>query len=264
MAANGSVQTSGSASPTQLMTDVNEEVGKLYLRSNRRVSSIGGSANAITATLEIPLTASYEVGFTFVIQPISDNTGSVTIDVDSRGAITVRYSGVNANLSSGQWLAGNIYVLQYDGTYFRIINRTLASAGSAASFRAEKSGSQSLGSATSTKVTFDTEIFDNGAYFDTANSRWTPPSGIVMLGGQIDLNVTSGTATVFLRKNGTNVAEFEAMASGDTYDKVNFSYLDTCDGDDYYEVFVTTTAGTQSVTASVTSVTTFFWGVKQG
>lgn len=54
-------------------------------------------------------------------------------------------------------------------------------------------------------VTFPTEVFDIGGYYDTATSRWTPPAGTYKIGARVLLSgsIAAGTSyTLSIYKNG--------------------------------------------------------------
>ncbi len=98
-----------------------------------------------------------------------------------------------------------------------------------------------IASATWTKVTFNTETFDNGALFDTTSNRWTPPSGLVMItaGVLFSANVVDQAQyQLAIYKNGTNVKAQLFLASGTNALGCECSIVDSANGTDYYEIFV--------------------------
>ena len=78
-----------------------------------------GSANTITVTIPSPTTFSYTTGVQLLVKVANTNTGATTINVNALGAVQVRTSSLSA-LSSGQLVAGGVYPLYYDGTYFQL------------------------------------------------------------------------------------------------------------------------------------------------
>lgn len=132
-----------------------------------------------------------------------------------------------------------------------------------ARFRAVKSGNQTgIADATLTKITHDTEEFDIGSYYDTTNSRWTPPSGPIVLVAVIPFNGTAmqdgGYCDCAIYKNGV----FWGLGSSDILGAATGSTglafaIDVANGTDYYEVF-----GRSDGTASTKVVVTtgFFAG----
>lgn len=125
------------------------------------------------------------------------------------------------------------------------------------SFSAHKNGTnQTINDNTATKVTFGSENFDLGSYFDTTNSRWTPPAGKVRLSAGVTLanGAASGDFNVYIYKNGSLVRS--------TYAYINALALvifmcvtdifDT-NGTDYWEIFVNqSTGGSKSLSGGTT------------
>src|SRR5215467_1404677 len=74
-------------------------------------------------------------------------------------------------------------------------------------FSANKNATDQTGIAdnTFTKITFTTEEFDVGGFYDAANSKWTPPSGKNMIIGSVRLNsgVDQQIAFISIYKNGS-------------------------------------------------------------
>ena len=137
-------------------------------------------------------------------------------------------------------------------------------------FRANKNGTNQTGIAdiTNTKVTFTTEAVDNGGYYDTTNSRWTPPAGPV----QIEANVTiTGTfvagleCRAFIYKNGADFMRSSpshtASTGGGT---VSVSIMDVANGTDYYEIYVYGDVSSGTITVSGSTILSSFTGIWLG
>ncbi|MDQ0510876.1 phage tail-collar fiber domain-containing protein [Ancylobacter amanitiformis] len=75
----------------------------------------GGTANAITATLDPPITSYSQIRALFLVPGSSNNAGSVTINVNGIGAIPVKSRGATL-LPAATLLAGVPVVLLFDGT----------------------------------------------------------------------------------------------------------------------------------------------------
>ena len=82
------------------------------------LTSVVGT-NTITASL--PVMGAYIIGQVFTLVPVGANTGAVTLNINSRGAIAVTKGGATA-LDSGELVTGAAYQLVYDGTRFLISN----------------------------------------------------------------------------------------------------------------------------------------------
>lgn len=68
---------------------VAEEDAALYVGRINQLSSVGGTANAITAVCTPPLAASYQNGETFRLVPGANNSSTVTVNIDTRGAVAL-------------------------------------------------------------------------------------------------------------------------------------------------------------------------------
>ena len=75
--------------------------------------------NALTGSMEFALT-SYTDGLEVTIKPQNNNTGSVTLNLDSVGAVTLKkvVSGSLVDLDEDDLVAGVPARLRYNGTYF--------------------------------------------------------------------------------------------------------------------------------------------------
>lgn len=114
-------------------------------------------------------------------------------------------------------------------------------------FSATKNGTSQTGiaSATQTKVTFTTEDFDQGGYYDSTNSRWTPPAGVVRISACISANNSLTTDTGLINsiyKNGAFLKRSQNTVAN-TFGNAVVSIVDLANGTDYYEVYVNGTSG---------------------
>lgn len=132
------------------------------------------------------------------------------------------------------------------------------------SFSAHKNGTnQTLANvATDQKVTFTTEAWDTGGFYDAANSKWTPSAGLVQLTAQV--MVLSATdqvqyyATIY--KNGAQLKTGNSIGSSGTINvSLHASVLDRASGTDYYEVFIAMTDAVSKV-ISGGAIQTYFQG----
>lgn len=145
-----------------------------------------------------------------------------------------------------------------------------ASASSAASvlansryaFSAQKSADQTgIVTGTATKLTFPTEIFDFGGYYDAAQSRFTPPAGRYRLsaGAGWATGIVDGRqVTVEVWKNGAVYRVFGTQVSGTTDNAlVSGDCLVEANGTDYFEVYGTGLGVNNKTVIGTTSVTYF-------
>ena len=139
-------------------------------------------------------------------------------------------------------------------------------AGPAVGFRAFKNGVNQTGmlNNTFTKVTFPTEEYDNGSYFDPVLSRWTPPAGLV----HMDAKWTNGAGfatdsnqMAVIYKNGVEFKRTTTMtSSGSPVNSPSISLDDVASGTDYYEVYAWSQGIAASATIDGASYATVFGG----
>ena len=91
------------------------------------VNSVSG-ADTITGTMS-PTLGAYAAGQMFYFVAAGDNTGAVTINIDSLGAKSVTRDGAVA-LAASDIKSGEVIVIVYDGTRFQVVSQ-LNSAGDA-------------------------------------------------------------------------------------------------------------------------------------
>jgi hypothetical protein len=94
------------------------------LRNNRGqyVATVGGTADAITLTPTIAITA-YAAGQRFSFIASGDNTGAATVAVSGLATKDIkRPDGSNSALSARDIISGTIVDIEYDGTRFLLLN----------------------------------------------------------------------------------------------------------------------------------------------
>lgn len=99
---------------------VNEETSKLWEFAATPLTSVAGTANAITAASDGATIASYATGMIFSLIPSANNTAPATINIDSRGVKSIVDKGGNA-LAANALVSGRMAVMRYDGTNFRLL-----------------------------------------------------------------------------------------------------------------------------------------------
>jgi hypothetical protein len=123
----------------------------------------------------------------------------------------------------------------------------------AIAFLANKNGvAQSLTDETWAKLTFGTENFDIGGYYDTATSRYTPPAGTYLINGRWGTSTfgAQNLGGVAIYKNGSRLySNFIADANGAREFTVAITQIMALSGTDYVELwgYVNTAASPQDV-----------------
>lgn len=111
------------------------------------------------------------------------------------------------------------------------------------SFSAHKNGSNQSGvvSSTDTKVTFGTELYDNGGLFDAvSNNRWVPPPGTIQLNAQVFFDSAMVDQSVIdckIFKNGVEFKTSRVRGGGTGSLPAFITIQDESNGTDYYEIF---------------------------
>lgn len=129
-------------------------------------------------------------------------------------------------------------------------------------FTAHKNSSQSIASATWTKLVFDNAAYNNGAFYSTTNSRYTPPLGEILLVASVWANgvLVGSDLYIGIYKNGTL---FKFATGNSVNGMVQITCTDMANGTDYYEAWVQgyTASGNFSIDTG-NNDTTFFQGTQ--
>jgi Collagen triple helix repeat (20 copies) len=132
-------------------------------------------------------------------------------------------------------------------------------------FRAHKNGVQQTGipANIATKLSFGTEVYDVGGFYNPGTGRWTPPLGIVHIDGMVWFSAgVSGTAQIGVWKNGVILAR-AVNTSPSSSDGVLVSVDDVANGTDYYEIFALV-SGANAVVNGTPELTFFSGHVPSG
>ena len=136
-------------------------------------------------------------------------------------------------------------------------------------FAAKMSASQQLSNDTSTKIAYDTEVYDTDSAYDHSNNyRFTVPSnkgGKYFIGASIRSGNMADTKkiTMHLFVNGSEVAEHYAqVVSANTSEQYTIGVSKTLNlsAGDYIEVFVLHQNGAAVNFSSSSSIGSFFYG----
>jgi hypothetical protein len=127
-------------------------------------------------------------------------------------------------------------------------------AGTGPAFSAYQSLTQTFGSATVTKVLFQTEDFDTNSNYDTSNSRFTPTvAGYYQINATARTNALNGELSLILYKNGSQYYQGSNTVSSANYNQIG-SCLIYCNGTtDYIEVYVYTSSSIGSIAANLST-----------
>lgn len=168
------------------------------------LTSVAGTANAITATAAVSMSA-YATGQRFAFVVATTNTGATTLNINSIGAKTIKKNATQG-VSAGDLLAGTVADVYYDGTDFQLVSEQCAKP----AFAVYRGGNQAVSNSTNTQCFLQTEEFDTNAAYDNAtNYRFQPAvPGYYMITGQITGYASGGSltnVTATIRKNLTPI-----------------------------------------------------------
>lgn len=96
-------------------------VGQLQDQGVQALSGVGGTANAITASMN-PTISAYVTGAQYTFKAIATNSGATTLKIDSASAVAIQRNV--AALVGGEIVNGRHYTVVYDGTVFQLLNTT--------------------------------------------------------------------------------------------------------------------------------------------
>jgi hypothetical protein len=91
------------------------------------IATVSGT-DTLTGTLSPAITA-YATGNLFSFVAANTNTGATTINLNSLGAKSITKSGTTA-LVAGDIVSGQVYLIEYDGTRFQLLNPSASSVSS--------------------------------------------------------------------------------------------------------------------------------------
>jgi hypothetical protein len=131
------------------------------------------------------------------------------------------------------------------------------------SFSAHKNGTNQTGVTTGafTKVTWVTELYDNGALFTAGgNNDWTPPPGRINISACVSVTVTVDQTRymVAIFKNNSEFTRSEVHASGTSAVTPSIAVEDECNGTDVYDVRLFHTAGSDRTISGTVELTRAF------
>lgn len=269
-AADAAISSSDAQSPDTIDNNIRSVMAAVKKQMNDIGGSLvaGGTANALTVTTgQVLESGQITDGLRLLLKATADNTSTtVTFAPDGLTAANIKRADGSA-LAVGSIKSGMYLDLVYNSgsSEWRCASIALAQFGSEkAAFHATKNSvdQTGIGSGSTTKVTFTTEAFDVGSFYDNTNSKWTPPAGTIQLIAAIDVTasvVDQSSYSLFLYKNGAIFKQSTIFASGASACLVLITAIDQAVGTDYYEVYVNF-AGTGNKTISGVASVSYFQG----
>jgi len=250
---NPVLQTSPTLTTPKITTSLLDTNGNPLIAISPTASAVDGititnAATANPATVSLAATGSDS---NVNLQLSAKGTGAVIAGDCSTNCVTFDTSAVsgsktvtipNANSTTVQALdctgTGHVLAISASG----VISCSADSGGSGTnnSVRLQNSTAQSTTGGVTATLTFDTEIFDNGAMHTGSGSRITAPTtGDYLIGANVEWSASSGVTFLWLNLNGTSViARTETSVSQPAIQEVSTLYHLTAG--DYVEAMVQT------------------------
>ena len=130
-------------------------------------------------------------------------------------------------------------------------------------FRASASTTQTISNNTTTKVAFDTVVYDTNSNYNTSTYRWTPNiAGYYEITIDLVFNgVASGVFAPLLEKNGSSIAAYDVANFGANYPSGMLTYIVYMNGTtDYVEAFIYQNSGSNGTTLGARPDSMWFQG----
>jgi len=123
------------------------------------------------------------------------------------------------------------------------------------------SSNPNISNDTNTKILLDTEVYDEGGYFDTTNNRFVPPNGFYLVNvvANWNSNMADGTSVQWLLyKNGSEYQRnrLQSTGTGDTGNSAHFVFPQTT-ATDYWEIYVWQNSGSTETLEAVSGKRSF-------
>jgi len=234
------------------------------VQGNKMAYAAATGTNDIAATYAPAPTTPFADGAQFTFKAAATNTGSVTFNPNAAGADQVVKNGTGglADLVAGDIISGGVYTVRRTGSQWHLISSS-SQQEAFIGFRASLTFTINDGTLP-TKMTFNSETFDQGGYYDNSSSRFQPPAGYYLIGSTINRNRigASNFRSYSIYVNGSPYASaVYTTSTGTSTDEgeVSFSVnsLVYLDGGSYAEIYWDAT-GSQVVAGS------YFYGYKVG
>lgn len=170
-----------------------------------------GTANALLVAMPTTATA-YTDGMLVVVKALVSNTGSTTINVDGIGVKQVRRQ-TGSQVVAGDIVAGSIYEMRYNGTYFLLTGFGNTLVESVDNISADISTVAGISSDVTSVAANETNINSAVANEANINAVATNIANVIAVdGNEANINTVAADATD-IGTVSTNIAEVVSVAS---------------------------------------------------
>ena len=180
------------------------DIANLQIDAPSYVGTVAGT-DTLTGTVSPAITA-YTAGQKFIFIAANDNTGSVTLNLNSLGAKTIKKIDGATNLSAGDIQSGQAVLIMYDGTNFQMLSPIGQSSNTATRTLLYKSTADSNDV---TSGTGDTEM--NTKYEIAAGTSVAGDVITIEAWGLYDGGVNNRQLRLKLKWEGTTLISFDAF-----------------------------------------------------
>ena len=193
------------------------------------LTSVSG-ADTITA-VGAPVVAAYAAGQMFYFVATGDNTGAVTLNIDSLGAKAVTRDGSVA-LAAGDIKSGEVVVVVYDGTRFQVVsqlnsagNATFANVSITSALNVGGVATFSAGTAAAPSIT-TTGDTNTGIFFPAADTIAFTEGGVEAMridsSGQVGIGTSSPAYKLDVRGSGNIISWSDGTTPGVLYSAASY------------------------------------------
>jgi hypothetical protein len=242
-----------SAARTTALTSVLAEGMVSYLQDTNAVEVYNGSAwVGVSGAGDVTeVQAGTGISVASGTGPIPIVTSTVATTFDAKGDLVV---GTGADTFAKLTVGTNGHTLVADSVEATGLKWVAPASPTAIAFRAFRATTQTLVSATFTKIQLASETFDTDNWFDsTTNYRFTPQkAGYYRISGTINFNASTRTIGMFY-KNGAEVLRWIDLSPGGGHSGTDIYYMNGTT--DYIELYAYVTGGALQILGDTTWTT---------
>jgi hypothetical protein len=230
------------------------------VQDNKQIYGVdSGAVNTLTAALT-PVLPAYVAGQIFLIRPNNTNTASSTLNLNGLGAKSIILLN-GLPIQAGDILQHVNAIFTYDGTNMQLLNPQTMLYRKFAGTSMNMSGSLSIGALSTSRLPFNTIIFDTNSWCDTVAGRVVPNiAGYIRVSASVLIHDVGGisiqgdasisvykNSSYFIDLSGFPLTGFSGWACGSAIIPVNGTT-------DYVEIFGSNQSNAHALTFGAESI----------